>query len=167
DLIAPVRKKEMGEKKQLFIMRLFIVAFVAVSAGIAIVQAKSKSLFIAQMMGVSWGALAGAFLAPFLYGLYWKKITKASVLVSFIWGVGLEIVQLLISLKLLDVSGSAFLSFVFNNSIYSGVIAMVGGLVIVPVVSLLSRKTCPKGTEKMFSCYQANRTVGITDNLGR
>ena len=167
DLIAPVRKKEMGEKKQLFIMRLFIVAFVAVSAGIAIVQAKSRSLFIAQMMGVSWGALAGAFLAPFLYGLYWKKTTKASVLVSFVWGVGLEIVQLLVSLKLLDVSGSAFLSFVFNNSIYSGVIAMVGGLVIVPVVSLLSRKSCPKGTEEMFSCYQANRTVGITDNLGK
>ena len=24
-----------------------------------------------------WGALAGAFLAPFLYGLYWKRTTKA------------------------------------------------------------------------------------------
>ena len=34
--------------------------------------------FIAQLMGVSWGALAGAFLAPFLYGLYWKGVTKAA-----------------------------------------------------------------------------------------
>ena len=35
--------------------------------------------FIAQLMGISWGALAGAFLAPFLYGLYWKGVTRASV----------------------------------------------------------------------------------------
>jgi SSS family solute:Na+ symporter len=167
DLIAPLRKKELQEKRQLLIMRIFIVVFIVVSAAIAIVQAKSRNLFIAQMMGVSWGALAGAFLAPFLYGLYWKKTTKLSAAVCFVWGVGLEVVQLLVSLKVLDVSGSAFFSFVFNNSIYSGVIAMVGGLVIVPVVSLLSRKTCPKNTEEMFSCYQANRTVGITDNLGK
>ena len=167
DLIAPLRKKEMGEKKQLLIMRLFIVVFIVVSAAIAIVQAKSRSLFIAQMMGVSWGALAGAFLAPFLYGLYWKKTSKLAVAVCFVWGVGLEIVQLLVSLKILDVSGSAFFSFVFNNSIYSGVIAMVGGLLIVPLVSALSRKSRPKETEQMFSCYQANRTVGITDNLGK
>ena len=167
DLIAPLRKDKPDEKKQLLLMRVFIVFFIVISAAIAIVQAKSKILFIAQMMGVSWGALAGAFLAPFLYGLYWKKTSRLSVAVCFIWGVGLEIVQLLVSLKALDVSGSAFFSFVFNNSIYSGVIAMVGGLVIVPVVSLISRKTCPANTEEMFSCYQANRTVGITDNLGK
>ena len=167
DLIAPLRKREAGEKRQLLVMRLFIVAFIVVSAAIAIVQAKSKSLFIAQMMGVSWGALAGAFLAPFLYGLYWKKASRLSVAVCFLWGVGLEIIQLLVSLKILDVSGSAFFSFVFNNSIYSGVIAMVGGLLIVPLVSVFSRKSRPKGTEDMFSCYQANRTVGITDNLGK
>ena len=167
DLIAPLRKREAGEKRQLLVMRLFIVAFIVVSAAIAIVQAKSKSLFIAQMMGVSWGALAGAFLAPFLYGLHWKKASRLSVAVCFLWGVGLEIIQLLVSLKILDVSGSAFFSFVFNNSIYSGVIAMVGGLLIVPLVSVFSRKSRPKGTEDMFSCYQANRTVGITDNLGK
>ena len=69
DFLAPMAKKEMSEKKNMTIMRAFIVAFIVISAVIAIKQAKSKSLFIAQMMGVSWGALAGAFLAPFLYGL--------------------------------------------------------------------------------------------------
>ena len=91
------------------------------SALIAIKQAKSKSLFIAQMMGVSWGALAGAFLAPFLYGLYSKRTTKLSAAVCFGWGVGLEIVQLLVSLGMLNVSACKLLAFVFNNSIYSGV----------------------------------------------
>ena len=118
-------------------------------------------------MGVSWGALAGAFLAPFLYGLYWKKTSKAGVVCSFIFGVGLEIVQLLISLGVLDVSSSPFFSFVFKNSLYSGVIAMVGGLVIVPVVSLLTKKTVPEGAADMFECYNATKTVEITDSLGK
>ena len=167
DFIDPLRKKPLEEKKKLLVMRLFIVVFVAISALIAIKQAKSRSLFIAQMMGVSWGALAGAFLAPFLYGLYSKKTSKAAVAVCFIWGVGLEVIQLLISLKALDVAASPLLSFVFRNSLYSGVFAMVGGLIIVPIVSALSRKTVPAGVEQMFECYNDRTTVGITDNLGK
>ena len=148
-------------------MRIFIVIFIAISAIIAIRQARSRSLFIAQMMGVSWGALAGAFLAPFMYGLYWKKTTKLSVVICFLWGVGLEVIQLMISLNLFSVKEIPVLSFIFNNSIYSGVIAMVGGLLIVPIVSLLSKKSAPKQVEAMFSCYNQNKTVGITDNLGK
>lgn len=168
DFLSPMaKKKPLTEKKKMLLMRLFIVVFIVVSAAIAIMQAKNKSLFIAQMMGISWGALAGAFLAPFLYGLYSRKVSKCAVAVSFIWGVGLEIVQLMISLGALDVSGSAVLSFVFKNSLYSGVFAMVGGLILVPIVSLLTRRSCPKNTEEAFACYNENLTVGITDNLGK
>ncbi len=166
DFIEPLTKKGISEKKKILLMRLFIVLFIVISAVIAIKQAKSKSLFIAQMMGVSWGALAGAFLAPFLYGLYWKKTTKASVVCSFIFGVGLELVQLLVSLEILDFSKSAFLSFVFRNSLYSGVIAMVGGLIIVPVVSLITAKTIGSDVDKMFECYHDRKTVEVTDSLG-
>ena len=56
--------KEMSDKKQLFIMRLMIVFFIVISVVIAL----DPPTFIAQLMGISWGALAGAFLAPFLYG---------------------------------------------------------------------------------------------------
>lgn len=167
DLIAPMRKKPLSEKKKMLIMRALIVVFIVISAVIAIKQAKSKSLFIAQMMGVSWGALAGAFLAPFLYGLYYKKTTKAAVVVSFIYGVGLEIIQLCISLGAFKFADGTFLSFVFTNSLYSGVFAMVGGLIIVPIVSLLTQKTLPEGTDKMFSCYDSTTTVEITDSLGK
>ena len=166
-LSASMSKKPLGEKKQLLIMRGFIVLFIAVSALIAIKQARSKSLFIAQMMGVSWGALAGAFLAPFLYGLYSKRTTKLSAVVCFAWGVGLETIQLLVSLGALNVSSCKLLAFVFNNSIYSGVIAMVGGLVIVPLVDLVSQKLRPVHVEEMFSAYNERRTVDITDNLGK
>lgn len=166
DLIEPMSKKQFGEKKKMLIIRIFIVIFIAISAAIAIVQAKSKNMFIAQMMGVSWGALAGAFLAPFLYGLYWKKTTKAAVASSFVFGVGLEIVQLLVSLGVLDVKGIPVLSFVFTNSLYSGVFAMLGGIIIIPIVSLLTQKTRPENAEEMFVCYTKTKTVEVTDSLG-
>ena len=167
DLIAPHKKKPLRERGQLLIMRGFVVLFIAVSALIAIKQARSRSLFIAQMMGVSWGALAGAFLAPFLYGLYSKRATKLSAAVCFLWGVGLETVQLLVSLGMLNVSSCKLLAFVFKNSIYSGVIAMVGGLILVPLVDLFARRFRPVRVEDMFSAYQEHRTVDITDNLGK
>ncbi len=171
DLIEPIAKSKKKEgftdKNRMFLIRLFIVFFIAISALIAIKQASSKSLFIAQMMGVSWGALAGAFLAPFLYGLYWKKASKAGVAVCFIYGVGLEIVQLLISMNVFSVADIPVLNFVFTNSLYSGVFAMVGGLVILPIVSLITKKTVPDGVDEKFSCYDVKKTVDVTDSLGK
>ncbi len=167
DFIAPLRKKETSEKSKMLMIRLFIAFFIVVSAVIAIFQYNTNNLYIAQMMGVSWGALAGAFLAPFLYGLYWKGVTKAAVAVSFIYGVGLEIAQLLITLGFVSVKGIPVLEFVFTNSLYSGVFAMVGGLVLVPVVSLLTRKTKPSDVDEIFKCYDAKTTVEITDSLGK
>jgi SSS family solute:Na+ symporter len=156
DVVNPLasRKKTMSEKTSVFIMRLFIVFFIALSAVIAILKDTlwKDSVFIAQMMGVSWGALAGAFLAPFLYGLYWKKTTRAAVVASFVFGTGLEIIQLGISVGWITVDGG-ILGFVFKNSLYSGVFAMVGGLILVPIVSLLTQKTLPGQIQEKFSCY--------------
>jgi len=166
DFLAPLSKKNFGEKKKMLVMRLFIVVFIVISAVIAIKQATSKSLFIAQMMGVSWGALAGAFLAPFLYGLYWKKTTKAAVVSSFVFGVAMEIVQLCISVGWFSVTEIPVLSFVFKNSLYSGVFAMICGLVIVPVVSAFTQKTRPEKVDEMFECYTAVKTVKVTDSIG-
>ena len=168
DFIAPLceKKKPLSEKKQMLCIRAFIVVFIVISAVIAIMQYQNKNMLIAQMMGVSWGALAGAFLAPFLYGLYWKKTTRAAVVTSFVFGVGLEIVQLLISMKVFSVANIPVLAFVFRNSLYSGVFAMLGGLILVPIVSLLTQKTKPSNTDEIFDCYNRTATVTVTDSLG-
>ena len=169
DFIAPIcekKKKTLDEKKQMLVIRAFIVVFIVISAVIAIMQYKNKNMLIAQMMGVSWGALAGAFLAPFLFGLYWKKTTKAGVVASFVFGVGLELVQLLISMNVFSVANIPVLSFVFRNSLFSGVFAMVGGLILVPIVSLLTQKSAPTNTEEIFSCYERKALVTVTDSLG-
>ncbi len=157
DVIKPAveKKKEFTENKSVFVMRLFIVFFIAISAIIAILKDTiwKESVFIAQMMGVSWGALAGSFLAPFLYGLFWKKGTRAAVVSCFVFGTGLEMVQLCLSMNLFKFNDK-ILSFVFTNSLYSGVFAMVGGLIIFPIVSAFTKKFKPKNVDEKFECLK-------------
>ena len=156
DVVKPAaeRKTPMSDRRSVQVMRLFIVFFIAVSAVIAILKDSiwKDSVFIAQMMGVSWGALAGAFLAPFLYGLYWKKTTRAAVVASFIFGTGLELVQLCISMHLFTVDNPV-LAFIFKNSLYSGVFAMVGGLILVPLISLCNKKSLPNNISDKFAAF--------------
>ncbi len=135
DFIKGNVAKNLSEKKQLLTMRILIVFFIAVS----VVLALDPPTFIAQLMGISWGALAGAFLAPFLYGLFWKGTTRAGVWASFIAGVGITVANM-------------FLHFI-ESSINAGALAMVAGLIIVPVVSLLTPKMEKKQVEEIFTCY--------------
>ncbi len=173
DVIVPAHdkkanKKSMGEKSKLSILRIFIAFFIIVSAAIAIIKdAFPGFTFIAQMMGVSWGALAGAFLAPFLYGLYWKGATKAGVASCFVFGTGIEIIQLLVQFKVLEFAPGGFLGFVFTNSLYSGVFAMVGGLILLPLVSIFAKKPEKNALDEVFSCYNKKVTVDVTDSLGK
>lgn len=135
DFIKGNLLKDLSDKKQLLLMRVLIVFFIAVS----VVLALDPPTFIAQLMGISWGALAGAFLAPFLYGLFWKRVTRAAVWASFIAGVGITVLNM-------------FFHFI-ESSINAGAAAMVAGLVIVPVVSVLTPKMEKKRVEEIFSCY--------------
>lgn len=154
DFIKPVIAPKMGEKKQIFVMRIMLVMFVAVSAVIAIVQYSSRITFIAQLMGVSWGAIAGAFLAPFLYGLYWKKTTVAACWTYFVWGTGI------MTLNFISNTWGLFkFPSVMQSPINCGAVAMVGGLIIVPIVSLFTKKPDQKKVEDAFSCYEETVTV--------
>lgn len=158
DFIDPVflgNKKD--EKKTLPIIRIFIAVFILISAVIAIVQYKKNVTFIAQLMGLSWGALAGAFLAPFMYGLYWKKTTKASCVVCFIWGSCLMLANMFFK--------GAFPA-VLKSPINCGALAMLGGMVIVPVVSLFTKKPEQAFVDGIFGCYEKKVMAPIKDVLG-
>ena len=135
-------KKEMKEKKQVLIMRVLVVFFVAVSSVIAILQYKFGFAFIAQLMGLSWGALAGAFLAPFLYGLYWKRTTAASAWVSFGFGTVVMLINTFVP--------SIFPAWL-ASPINCGAFVMLAGLVIVPVVSLMTPVKNKNEVEEAFS----------------
>ena len=127
---------EKVERRKVVVMRVLIVFFIAISLLIAL----NPPTFIAQLMGISWGALAGAFLAPFLLGLYWKGVTPAAVWASYVWGVGLIVVNML--------SGNAI-----ANPINCGAIAMLGGFPVVWLVSLLTPKINREKVDRIFKCY--------------
>lgn len=163
DIIVPAASKgskPMTEKDQLGWIRLLVLFFIAVSSVLAIIQARSSVTFIAQLMGISWGALAGAFLAPFLYGLYFKKTSRAAVWASFISGVGI-----MSACMFCTFTGRTFISPFFTSPINAGVLAMVFGLVLVPVISLLTKVRNPEKIEKMFECYEETVTVRATTSL--
>lgn len=128
---------EKIERRKVVVMRVLIVFFIALSLMIAL----NPPQFIAQLMGISWGALAGAFLAPFMLGLYWKGVTRASVWACFIWGVGLTVVNMML--------GNAIL-----NPIDCGAVAMVGGFLVVFIVSLLTPKMNQSKVDSIFNCYK-------------
>jgi SSS family solute:Na+ symporter len=137
------------------------VVFIAISVVLAIIQYKSSVTFIAQLMGVSWGALAGAFLAPFLYGLYWKRTTRLSCYVSFFFSSIFMTLVMLINLKVLP----NFLG-TLNNPIYAGAFCMLAGLVVIPLVSLVTKAPHKKFVDEVFSCYEKKVTVRQTEALG-
>ena len=157
DFIGQFNKK-MGEKSKLFIMRVLVVVFIAISSVIAIIQSKSTVTFIAQLMGISWGAMAGAFLAPYLYSLYWKRVTKPAVWVNFIVGVGIMVIQMVCPQIMGD-------NIFFKSPIHAGVLSMLIGFIIVPLVSLITPKPDAKLIDPMFSCYEKEIKVKVKHSL--
>ena len=127
---------EKIERRKVIVMRVLIMFFIAISLLIAL----NPPTFIAQLMGISWGALAGAFLAPFMLGLYWRGITRHAVWACFIWGVGITVVNMLIGNPI--------------NPINCGAIAMVGGFPVVWLVSILSPKLPKQTVDSIFECYK-------------
>jgi len=164
DIIVPARQKigggSVSEKSQLACIRVLVLFFIVVSSVLAIVQAKSSVTFIAQLMGISWGALSGAFIAPFLYGLYWKKATQASVWASF--GAG---VAIMCGCMFCTFTGKIFINEFFTSPINAGVLAMLAGLVIVPLVSFVTGVKNEKEVDGMFDCYNHVVTVKASTSL--
>ncbi|MBR0276369.1 MAG: sodium:solute symporter [Prevotella sp.] len=127
---------ERIEQRKVIVMRVLIVFFITISLMIAL----NPPTFIAQLMGISWGALAGAFLAPFMLGLYSRRVTTASVWACFVWGVGLTVVNMLLGNPI--------------NPINCGAIAMLGGFPVVWLVSMVTPKLPRKDVDQIFECYR-------------
>ncbi|MBQ9493540.1 MAG: sodium:solute symporter family protein [Oscillibacter sp.] len=157
DFIKDLFFPDMDQKRQVGIMRVLIVVFIAISVVLAIIQYRSSVTFIAQLMGVSWGALAGAFLAPFLYGLYWRGTTKASCWVSFVFSAAVMLANIFFR--------SSFPSLI-QSPINAGAFCMLAGLVIVPLVSLFTPAPDRNLVNGAFSCYDRKVTVRQSEALG-
>ena len=157
DFIKDTIVKDMDEKRQILTMRLLIVVFIAISVVLAIVQYRSNVTFIAQLMGVSWGALAGAFLAPFLYGLYWKKTTRGACWASFLFST---------VVMLANIFFGKYFPTLLQSPINAGAFCMLAGLIIVPVVSLVTPRLPQGQIDRIFACYDRKVVVSVKDSIG-
>lgn len=147
DFLKDLFFKNLSEKKQVTTMRVLVAFFIILSVVIAL----DPPTFIAQLMGVSWGALAGSFLGPFVYALYDKKTTKLAVWTSFVLGVGITCINMFVP--------------IFSNSIIAGAVAMVVSLIIVPIVSRITPQLTDGSKNAIFSCYTETVVVSKKQSL--
>ena len=150
--------KNMSEKKQVLYIRILVVVFIAISAILALIQYKSSVTFIAQLMGISWGALAGSFLAPFMFSLYSKKVSKASCWACFLFSS---------ILMLANIFFRAGFPTWLQSPINCGAFAMFAGMIIVPVVSLFTPKPDKELVDSAFACYEKETEVPQKTALGK
>ncbi len=87
DLHRQHHLSEWHNARSLRLMRILSVVFVLLSLALAL----RPFAIILVLMSLSWGAVAGAFLAPYLYGLYWKRATCAGAWAALLGGAGLGV----------------------------------------------------------------------------
>ncbi len=136
DFLKGMFIKDMKPKTQVVLIKCLCGGFILLSVLIAL----NPNNLITTLMSVSWGALAGAFLGPFLYGLFWRGTTKISIYISFAAGIGITLLNLFVP---------------FAAPPTAGAIAMIASLIIVPLVSLLTPKLPKDYVDSAFSCYDA------------
>ena len=146
DLIPAVSKKEIPAKKQMSLTRILCLVFVACS----FIFATQNIPIIVSLMSFSWGIVSGCFIGPYIWGLFSKKITKIGAYAGIISGL------LTVGGATLVISLNSGFSAAAAKSPEMGVCAMAISLIVVPVVSLLTKKktTDQERVEKIFDCYK-------------
>jgi SSS family solute:Na+ symporter len=157
DFIKGIIFRDLSAKKQVAVIRVFIAVFILFSVLLALDT--NPNNIITALMSWSWGALAGSFLGPFIYGLYWKGTTKGGVLAGFISGTGITLTGFIIFLTKNNALIFKGPLSIFNSPINIGAFSILISLVIVPLVSLITPKLGEEHVEHSFSCYESGETV--------
>ncbi|QGT99555.1 Sodium/proline symporter [Candidatus Syntrophocurvum alkaliphilum] len=132
DLLKGSLFKDMSEKSTMIIMRLLCVVFVMLSLWIAL----NPPALILTLMALSWGTVAGTFLAAYIYGLFWEKTTKAGAWAGMLSGLAISVGgYLIISNQPAFINGEVLTLLTQWGTPFFGSLAMLIPLAIVPLVS--------------------------------
>lgn len=135
DLLKGYIKPGMKLKDELLITRVLCLVFVMLSVVLALV----KPTIILSLMALSWGTIAGVFLGPYLWGLFWPKTTKAGAWSGVLIGLLISVLYAWLN------------NFDGNSTTIGGALAMLSSLAVVPVVSLFTTQYSTEHLEKVFA----------------
>ena len=146
DLIPAVRKKETKPETQMLLTRLLCLVFVACS----FIFATQNIPIIVSLMSFSWGLVSGCFIGPYIWGIFSKKITKIGAYAGILSGL------LTVGGATLVISLTDSFSAAAAKSPEMGVAAMAISMIVVPVVSLVTKnkKADIQRVEEIFTCYK-------------
>jgi len=143
DFIPAVRKN-VKQENQMLLTRLLCLLFVALSY----IFATQNIPIIVSIMSFSWGVVSGCFIGPYIWGIYSKKTTKAGAYAGMIAGL------LTVGVSTLVITLNSGFSAAAAKSPEMGVAAMAVSFVIVPLVSMLTKKAEQEKVDEIFSCYE-------------
>ncbi len=143
DLIPALRKKETKPETQMLLTRIFCLAFVACS----FIFATQNIPIIVSLMSFSWGVVSGCFIGPYIWGLFSKKITKIGAYSGMIAGL------LTVGVTTLVITLNSGFSAAVAKSPEMGVAAMAVSMIVVPLVSLITKNKDKERVEEIFECY--------------
>ena len=151
DLIPSLYKKEISPKRQMLLTRLFCLLFVACS----FIFATQNIPIIVSLMSLSWGIVSGAFIGPYIWGLFSKRITKIGAFAGIISGL------LTVGISTLVISLTDSFSAAASKSPEMGVFAMIISAVVVPVVSLFTKQKDEEKerVDELFTCYTEEESI--------
>ncbi|OHB55321.1 MAG: sodium transporter [Planctomycetes bacterium GWF2_50_10] len=143
---------KMSKEASLFMMRFLSAVFVALSYFVA----KSKNDLIVQLMALSWGAVAGAFAAPFFYGLYWKRATHSGIVAGMISGVAVSIFLYYRTGEALPLLKDFYAFCGPKMGPFSASIGIFLPFIVVPVVSMFTKPVSKETLDRAFGSSAAN-----------
>ena len=143
DLIPAVRKKKTKPETQMLLTRFLCLLFVACSFFFAV----QNITFIVSLMSFSWGVVSGCFIGPYIWGIFSKKITKAGAYAGVLSGL------LVVGISTLVISLNSGFSAAAAKSPEMGVSAMAVSMIVVPLISLVTKNKDKERVEEIFTCY--------------
>ena len=123
---------KIPKEKSLMMMRFLSALFIIISYLIA----RYEFAVIVTLMSLSWGVIAGAFMAPYIFGLFWRRTTIYGVKAGMTAGV-------VCAIALFFILGA-------DRSPIASSVAIIVPFFIVPAVSLLTKPPSKIIIDKAF-----------------
>jgi SSS family transporter len=145
DIYGAFVDHQANPRRTVALLRLLCAVFVGLSLFIAL----AKPAVIVNLMVMSWGTLAAVFLAPYVYGLFWRRTTRAGVWAGIASGLAAAFVL--------------FPAWGQDGVPLAGAVAMLVPLAVVPLVSLLGPAPAPALVAAAFGDAPATPTARARD----